>query len=99
MNDKTFDSPVIVKDGNYLRQISDLFDAWEFLEDWPKNQRNGLYEIAQWACTSGFNGRMTLGAAREGFVAWAKTAGILKDVSETLPWMSVGQSGRGGIAA
>ena len=99
MNDKIFDSPVIVKDGNYLRHISDLSDAWEFLEDWPKNQRNGFYEIAQSACASGFSGRMTLAAAREGFVAWAKSAGILGDVSDTLPWMIAGQSGRGGIAA
>ena len=99
MIDKTFDTPVFVSNGNSVRRISNLFEAWQFLEEWPKNQRNGFYEIAQWACASGFSGRMTLSAAREGFAAWAKSAGILRNVSETLPRLSMTMTDGEGIAA
>ena len=79
MNDKHFDSPVFIKLGNRVLQITRLSQALEFLDQWPRSRRDGFYETARWACFSCFVDRMTVGSARQGFAGWAKTAGILAD--------------------
>jgi len=85
MNEHTFDSPVLLKNGQFTFQISNLVQAAHFLQAWPQNRRDGFYEIAVWAVSSGMNGRMTLSSAREGFCHWAKTAGILAALVEPDP--------------
>jgi hypothetical protein len=100
MNDKSFDSPIFVKDGRFtVRQIETIHDALDFLDEWPKNQRGTLYETAVWACHSGHNGRLSIEAARQGFVGWARSIGILEEVSTAMPWMKTSRSGRGGVPA
>jgi hypothetical protein len=81
MNGKSFDSPVFVKAGKSVLQITGILEALELLDRWPRSRRDGFYEIARWACLSGINGRMTVSSARQGFAGWAKTAGILDDAA------------------
>lgn len=81
MNERFFDSPVYVKNGPFTLQISNLLQAASFLHAWPGHRRNGFYDIAAWAVSSGLSGRMTLSSARDGFVHWAKTAGILSAIA------------------
>jgi hypothetical protein len=51
MNDRMFDSPVFVKDGNSLiQEIASLEDALEFLYEWPQHRRGPIYRTALRAC-------------------------------------------------
>ncbi|TGS51547.1 DUF982 domain-containing protein, partial [Mesorhizobium sp. M3A.F.Ca.ET.201.01.1.1] len=43
MNDRMFDSPVFVKNGNSLiQEIACIEDALEFLYEWPKHKRGPI---------------------------------------------------------
>lgn len=100
MSEKTFDSPVFVKDGSHLiQEIACLEDALEFLYAWPKIRRGTIYETALRACHKVYESNYPLSAAREAFAGFAKSAGIFEDVSTPMPWMITPRTGRGGLPA
>ncbi|RWA69252.1 DUF982 domain-containing protein [Mesorhizobium sp. M1C.F.Ca.ET.193.01.1.1] len=99
MNDRMFDSPVFVKNGNSLiQEIGCIEDALEFLYEWPKNRRGPIYETALRACQCAFDSDYPLSAAREAFCGFAKSARIHEEVTTALPWMVSGNRGQGGGA-
>ncbi|PBB90733.1 hypothetical protein CK215_20785 [Mesorhizobium sp. WSM3864] len=99
MNDRMFDSPVFVKNGNSLiQEIACLDDALEFLYEWPKNKRGTIYETALRACQRAFDSDYPLTAARDAFCGFAKSVKIHEDVSVTLPWMT-GKGPGSGVTA
>lgn len=56
MNDRMFESPVFVKDGNnHIQEIAGLEDAVEFLYEWPRNRRGPIYDTALRACQKAFD--------------------------------------------
>jgi hypothetical protein len=88
MNDKTFGSPVFVKDGSFvIQEILSVGDALDFLDE------------SQRALHAAHDGRYPVSAAREAFASWARSAKILEDVSTTPPWMTAPKAGRGGVPA
>lgn len=100
MNDKTFGSPVFVKDGSFvIQEILSVADALDFLDEWPRKRRGVIYETAQRALHAAHDGRYPVSAAREAFASWARSAKILEDVSTTPPWMTAPKAGRGGVPA
>jgi hypothetical protein len=97
MNDRMFDSPVFVKDGNSLiQEVACLEDALAFLYDWPKHRRGPIYRTALRACQSAFEGASATSVARQAFSSFAKSCDILEDVSVPLPWMTGSSRGHGG---
>ncbi|MFU0504806.1 DUF982 domain-containing protein [Pseudaminobacter sp. NGMCC 1.201702] len=100
MSERTFESPVFVKDGKSLiQEIACLEDALEFLYEWPRNRRGTIYETALRACQRAFDSGYPLSAARAAFVSFARTAGIHEDVSTSLPWMVGSDNIKGGVPA
>ena len=100
MNDRMFNSPVFVKNGNSLiQEIACLEDALEFLYEWPENRRGPIYDTALRACQRAFDSDYTRSAAREAFAGFAKTAYILEDMTAPSAWMIPSGTGRGGIPA
>lgn len=100
MNDRMFNSPVFVKDGNSLiQEIACLEDALEFLYEWPQKRRGPIYQTALRACQRAFDSDYPLSAARNAFAGFAKSANILEDISAPLPWMTAKPGHDGGIAA
>src|SRR4051812_20788740 len=98
MNDKLFDSPIYVKDGNrVVQQINGVIDALEFLEEWPSNQRGMTFEITQGALYGAYDSRLPAEAARNAFATWSRSAGILEDVSIAPAWMTGLKAGNGGV--
>ncbi|MFU0503628.1 DUF982 domain-containing protein [Pseudaminobacter sp. NGMCC 1.201702] len=96
MSEKTFESPVFVRVAEGLiEEIACLEDALEFLYEWPKNRRGTIYQTALRACQKVFEGDYPLGAAREAFASFAKSAKILENVSMPMPWM-IAKTGQGG---
>ena len=98
MNEKLFDSPVYVKDGNLVvRQIQCIEDAVDFLEHWPQDKRGMVFEMTQQALYSACEARLPLAAARNAFAGWARSEGILEDVSTAPVWMTGPKVGSGGV--
>jgi hypothetical protein len=100
MNDRRFNHPVFVKDGQMIvQEITCLEEALDFLDEWPSNRRGPIFDTARRACHRAFDGLLPPSVAREAFAGWARSARILEDVSNVLPWMTGHRSGRGGIPA
>lgn len=97
MNDRMFDSPVFVKNGDSLiQEIASLEDALEFLYEWPKGRRTSIYQTAVRACQQAFQSAYPLSYAKSAFEGFARSAKILENVGIPLPWMTGPNSGRGG---
>ncbi len=95
-----FDRPVFVKDGSHIiQEVACLEDALEYLYDWPKKRRGETYETALGACKRAFEANYPRSAARDAFADFANSEGILEEVSEPLPWMTVSGAERGGVAS
>ncbi|RWO97281.1 MAG: DUF982 domain-containing protein [Mesorhizobium sp.] len=100
MNDRTFDRPVFVKKGAFMvEEIGCLADAFEFLEEWPKNRRGPIFDTAFRACQRAYDSQVAISVAREAFAGFARSAKILADVSAAVPWMTAPKTGRGGVTA
>jgi hypothetical protein len=100
MNDKLFESPVFVKDGNFtIVEIASLRDAIDFLDEWPVELRDVPYETIQRACYSALDRSHPLSTARDNFAKWAKAANILEDIASIPAWMTGTKSGPGGVLA
>ena len=98
MSDRLFDNPVYVKDGGLVvQQIQSVADALEFLEEWPTERRSMMFEITQGALHGAHDGRLSIAAAQNAFAGWARSAGILEDVSIAPAWMMGPKVGNGGV--
>jgi hypothetical protein len=99
MESTHFDKPVFVKDGKHLvREITCIYDALEFLTDWPKARRGSIYETAARACQAARDGRMSIEGARSALIGFARSAGILEQAPVHMePWMIAPKTGRGGV--
>jgi hypothetical protein len=100
MSERTFDSPVFVKDGNRLvREIFCLEDALEFLYEWPQQRRGPIFHTALRACQRAFDSDYPLSAARNAFAGFAKSARILEDAPPVMASAPAQRAGRGGMPA
>lgn len=99
MNDRMFDNPVYVKDGeNLVREVAGIDDAIDFMYDWPRSRRGPIFDTAYRACRSALDD-CPLDAARAAFVGFAKSANILHELAAPLPWTAVKGGDSGGLAA
>ena len=100
MNDKIFDSSVFVKDGRFtIAEIASIADALDFLDEWPIELQDILYQTTKRICHSAHDDRYPLDAARNAFAQWAKSANILEDIAPIPAWMTGPKSGPGGVLA
>ena len=80
-----FDRPVYAKAGNLIvEEIACLEDALELLYDWPEELRDMIYQTTLEALHCVVERVHPLSAARQAFVEFAKSAGILENL-DTLP--------------
>src|SRR6476660_8213455 len=92
MNGYVFDNPVRVRDGQSIREVANVWDAIEFMEEWPVPARGLIHETALDACYAAHDGRKPVETARRGFVAWARRTGLLVDASVAPFWMTAPES-------
>ncbi len=96
MNGFTFDSPVTVRDGEFVREVGSVWDAIEFMEEWPVRARGVIYETASDACYAAHDGRKPVETARRAFIVWARRAGVLVDAEVAPAWMVEPKTGSSG---
>lgn len=100
MNDRFFDSPVFVKDGQFtIVEIASIADALDFLDEWPNELQDVVYETTKRVCQSAHDGHHPLTSARDAFARWAKSANILEDIAPIPAWMTGPKPGPGGVPA
>ncbi|RVB81270.1 DUF982 domain-containing protein, partial [Mesorhizobium sp. M7A.F.Ca.CA.002.04.1.1] len=46
MSYRTFDRPVLVKNGEFIQEIGCLDDAFDFFDEWPRERRGPIFETA-----------------------------------------------------
>ena len=56
MNNRSFAKPVYLWDKHFVREITCVDDALDFLEAWPEARRDIIHEAALRACTKAFDG-------------------------------------------
>ncbi|RWE39461.1 MAG: DUF982 domain-containing protein [Mesorhizobium sp.] len=99
MGDRTFDRPVLVRDRQFIQEIGSLDDAFDFLDEWPRERRGPIFETAFRACQRAYDGQIPLSVARDAVAGFARSVKILQEPLAPLPWMSGTKSGCGGVAA
>ncbi|RUV37797.1 DUF982 domain-containing protein [Mesorhizobium sp. M7A.F.Ca.MR.148.00.0.0] len=99
MSDRTFDQPVLVKNGGFIQEIGCLDDAFDFFDEWPREQRGPIFETAFRACQRAHDGQVPLTVARDAVAGFARSVKILQDPLAQFPWMDGTRSGRGGVTA
>lgn len=99
MNDRMFDNPVYVKDGESLiREIAGIDDAIDFMYEWPRHRRGPIFDTAYRACRSALDD-YPMAAAKAAFVGFAKSANIFHELAAPLPWPMVKGGESGGLTA
>lgn len=89
VGDRLFDSPVFVRDGYYLvQEIAGVEDAIDFLQEWPENDRDVIYETTWRTCCDAHNGFKPISVAHNALEVFAKKRNILEKPDVTIPWMA-----------
>ncbi|QKC89266.1 DUF982 domain-containing protein [Mesorhizobium sp. NZP2234] len=77
MTSLAFLAPVQVKTSNVVHDINTVREALVFLNQWPKARRGPISSCAVRGCNAAIAGQMPTEQARQAFVSFAETAGVL----------------------
>jgi hypothetical protein len=72
-----FDQPIYVKRTNFIQEIACVEDALDFLEEWPLEERNLVYEVTLKALRDTMTRNFPISSSYETFKRFAKKSGLL----------------------
>ncbi len=75
-----FDPPIYVTRRCYIEEIACLDDALAFLEGWPDEHRDIIYDTVLRACSEAYIGKFPFEAVHEAFRRFALKAGVLTEI-------------------
>lgn len=79
MNCFAFDTPISILVGfGYPKDIANVRQAFEFLNEWNTARRGPLFIKASSACSKAMNGEVSADEARSAFMLFADASGILR---------------------
>ncbi|MQU96726.1 DUF982 domain-containing protein [Sinorhizobium meliloti] len=100
MNSKMFARPVYLKEKkDLIREITNLYDAIDFLEEWPERDRDIVRDATLKTCYMAHDGHKPIQVARDAIRAFGKKKGILVKAPAVLPWMIKPSSSSGRVSA
>ncbi|WP_081161496.1 DUF982 domain-containing protein [Ensifer aridi] len=100
MNSKMFARPVYLKEKkDLIREITSIYDAIDFLEEWPERDRDIVHDGTLKTCYMAHDGHKPIQVARDAIRAFGKKKGILVKAPAVLPWMIKTSSGSGLVSA
>ncbi len=100
MMDRLFDQPIFVRQGSRLtREICSVRDAVDYLEEWPAEQQDLVYETVLGACYDALDGSRPVSAAQRAFERFARRAEILEESETAMPWIVRASHGSGQVSA
>lgn len=79
---ETFDSPIYAQRKHFIQEIAGLDDVFDFLDEWPQDSRDIVYEVIVDACRKAASGQLPVQAVAENFRRFLKKHNMLADVKE-----------------
>ncbi|MDI6028895.1 DUF982 domain-containing protein [Corticibacterium sp. UT-5YL-CI-8] len=93
-----FEQPIFVEDSAHIvREIACLGAALDFLEEWPEDRRDMIFDVVLRACYDVNDGKKPISVAQKAIEGFAKRKGILVDPATVMPWIA-SQMNSGGQA-
>jgi len=79
---ETFDRPIYAQRKHFIQEIAGLDDVFDFLDEWPQNSRDIVYEVIVEACRKAASGQLPVQAVAENFRRFLKKHNMLADAKE-----------------
>jgi hypothetical protein len=79
---ETFAQPIYVQRMHYIEEITGLDDVFDFLDEWPQDRRDLVYEVMVDACRKAARGQLPVQAVADNFRRFLKRHGKLADVKD-----------------
>ena len=77
-----FEQPIYVQRQHYIEEITGLDDVFDFLDEWPQDRRDLVYEVMVDACRKAANRQLPVQAVADNFRRFLKRHGKLADVKD-----------------
>ncbi|MDR6670175.1 DUF982 domain-containing protein [Rhizobium sp. 1399] len=82
MANTLFDAPLFLKKRHYIQELANLEDVFDFLDDWPEEERDKTYEVLEKACRMAAHGVFPLPAFRENLRRFLIKRHMLANIEE-----------------
>ena len=82
MANTLFDAPLFLRRRYYIQELICLEDVFDFLDEWPEDERDTSYEVLEKACRMAAQGIFPLPAIRENLRRFLIKRNILADIDE-----------------
>lgn len=79
---ETFDRPIYVQRKYFIQEINGLDDVFDFLEEWPEDKRDLIYEVMVAACRKAAAGQLPAQAVAHNFERFLKKHGKLANLED-----------------
>lgn len=79
---ETFDHPIYAQHRHFIQEITGLDDVFDFLEEWPQDRRDLVYDVMMSACRRAATGQLPVQAVAENFSRFLKRHGKLADAKD-----------------
>jgi circadian clock protein KaiC len=77
-----FEQPIYVQRKHYIEEINRLDDIFDFLDEWPQDRRDLVYEVMVDACRKAASRQLPVQAVADNFRRFLKRYGKLADVKD-----------------
>jgi hypothetical protein len=79
---ETFEQPIYVQRKHHIEEITGLDDVFDFLDEWPQDRRDLVYEVMVDACRKAASGQLPTQAIADNFRRFLKRHGKLADIKD-----------------
>jgi superfamily II helicase len=79
---ETFDRPIYAQRKHFIQEISGLDDVFDFLDEWPQDERDLVYDVIVSACRKAASGQLPAPAVAENFRRFLKRHGMLAGIKD-----------------
>lgn len=79
---ETFHRPIYAQWKHFIQEIAGLDDVFDFLDEWPQDSRDIVYEVIVDACRKTASGQLPAQAFAENFRRFLRKHNMLVDVDD-----------------
>jgi circadian clock protein KaiC len=87
---ETFDRPIYAQRKHFIQELTGLDDAFDFLDEWPRDKRDLVYNVIVSACRKAASGQLPAQAVAENFRRFLKRHGMLAEIKDVPPHLRQG---------
>ncbi|OBZ92208.1 hypothetical protein ADU59_28150 [Pararhizobium polonicum] len=79
---ETFEHPIYAQRKHFIQEITGLDDVFDFLDEWPQDRHDLVYEVMVNACRKAASGQLPFQAVAENFRRFLQRHGMLAEVED-----------------